>query len=97
MKKKKKYGLSPNLKDLEKSIKIQDVLQEMLNDADFFFKKSDKLSKKIEKKKIIASEIMKLFYKKIHAKMFKKKISFQNKVKLNFFDKISILSYLIFR
>ena len=93
----KKYGLSPNLKDLEKNIKIQDVLQEILNDADVFFKKSEKLSKKLEKKKIIASEIMKLFYKKIHLKMFKKKINFQSKVKLNFFDKISILGYLIFR
>ena len=34
---------------------------------------------------------MKLFYKKIHSKMFKKKINFKKKVKLNFFDKIFIL------
>ena len=95
--KKKKYGLPSNLKGLEKNIKIQDVLQEILNDADFFFKKSDRLSKKLEKKKIIASEIMKLFYKRIHLKMFKKKISFQSKVKLNFFDKIFILSNFLFR
>ena len=34
---------------------------------------------------------MRLFYKKIHSKMFKKKINLQKKVKLNFFDKVFIL------
>ena len=39
---------------------------------------------------MIGSEIMKLFYKKIHSKMFRKKINLQKKIKLNFFDKVSI-------
>ena len=70
--------------------KIQEILQEMLINADSHFKKSDYLLKSLDKKKMIGSEIMKLFYKKIHSKMFRKKINLQKKVKLNFFDKVSI-------
>ena len=40
---------------------------------------------------------MKEFYKKIHKKMFKKKINIKKKVKLNFFDKTIILINFILR
>ena len=61
------------------------------------FKKADKISKNLDKKKIIASELMKQFYKKIHKKMFNKNIDIEKKVRLNFFDKTFILINFIFR
>ena len=93
----KKYGIKRNISNLEKTKKIQEVLQEILSDADNFFKKADELSINFDKKKIVASELMKEFYKKIHKKMFKKKIYLKKKVKLNFFDKTIILFKFIFR
>ena len=93
----KKYGIKRNISNLEKTKKIQEVLQEILSDADNFFKKADELSINFDKKKIVASELMKEFYKKIHRKMFKKKIYLKKKVKLNFFDKTIILFKFIFR
>ena len=93
----KKYGIKRNISHLEKTKKIQEVLQEILRDADNFFKKADELSINFDKKKIVASELMKEFYKKIHKKMFKKKIYLKKKVKLNFFDKTIILFKFIFR
>ena len=45
---------------------------------------------------MIGSEIMKLFYKKIHSKMYKKKINYKKKIRLNFFDKVLIfLNFLL--
>ena len=77
--------------------KIQKVLQDILKDADKFFKKADKISINLDKKKIVASELMKQFYKKIHTKMFNKNINIKKKVKLNFFDKTLILIHFILR
>ena len=93
----KKYGIKTKIINLEKTNKIQEVLQEILKDADGFFKKADELSINFDKKKIVASELMKEFYKKIHQKMFKKKINIKKKVKLNFFDKTIILFNFILR
>ena len=93
----KKYGIKKNIKDLEKTNKIQDVLQDILRDADYFFKKADEISITLDKNKIVASELMKQFYKKIHQKMFNKKIDLKKKIKLNFFDKTLILVNFIFR
>ena len=93
----KKYGIKKKITNLEKAKKIQEVLQDILRDADNFFKKADELSINLDKKKIIASELMKQFYKKIHKKMFNKNINIQEKIKLNFFDKIFILIGFIFR
>ena len=69
----------------------------MLNDLDNHFKKSDYLLKSLDRNKMIGSEIMKLFYKKIHGKMYKKKINYQKKIRLNFFfDKLLIfLNFLL--
>ena len=69
----KKFGLKKDLKKLLSSPKIEFVLQEMLTIANKHFNKSDSLLERMDKKKLIGSEIMKLFYKKIHSKMFKKK------------------------
>ena len=86
-----KYRLKKNINELRyNSNDIQVVLQEMLTIANKHFKKADLLLKDLDKKKMIGSIIMRLFYKKIHSKMFKKKINLQKKVKLNFFDKIFI-------
>ena len=93
----KKYGLKKELLNIEKKKEVHDVLQEILKDAKEFFYQADIISKKIEKKKIIASEIMKKFYQKLHKKMYKKKLNFKKKVRLNIYDKISILMSLIFR
>ncbi len=92
-----KYGIKKNIKNIEKNLYIQDVLQEMLEEAKNEFEKSDLLRKGIDKKKIIGSEIMKLFYKSIHKKMFKKKINFKKKVKLNIWDKFLIFLNFTFR
>ena len=62
----------------------------MLTIANKHFKKADLLLRELDKKKMIGSVIMRLFYIKIHSKMFKKKINLHKKVKLNFFDKIFI-------
>ena len=75
----KKYGIKKNISNLEKTNKIQEVLQEILGDADDFFKKADEIINKFRQKKIIASELMKEFYKKIHKKMFKKKLILKKK------------------
>ena len=93
----KKYGIKGSLSNLDKTNKIQEVLQDILKDADKLFKKADKISKNLDKKKIIASELMKQFYKKIHKKMFNKNIDIEKKVRLNFFDKTFILINFIFR
>ena len=62
-----------------------------MHEANIFFEKSNIQAKKISKKQIVASEIMKTFYKAIHTKMFKKKIDIEKKIKLNYFQKIYIL------
>ena len=92
------HGLKKKLSDLtNNSEKIQSILQEMLEDANKHFKKSDYLLKSLDQKKMIGSEIMKLFYKKIHGKMYKKKINYKKKIRLNFFDKILIFFKFSFR
>ena len=54
-------------------------------------------SKQIEKKKILAPEIMKTFYKAIHSKMYNKKINLGNKIKLGSIEKVLILSLFFVR
>jgi len=93
----KKYRIKKDIKLLQENSKIQKVLQDILQEAKFFFDESDKLSKRIDKKKVIASEVMKHFYRKIHKKMFNKHLDLKKKVKLSFFDKISIFFYFIAR
>ncbi len=93
----KKYGIKRSILNLDKTNKIQKVLQDILKDADKFFKKADEISINLDKKKIVASELMKQFYKKIHTKMFNKNINIKKKVKLNFFDKTLILIHFILR
>ena len=93
----KKFGLKNELYNLENNKEIYNVLQDLLKDAKNFFDQSDKIAKTLEKNKIIASEIMKKFYQKLHKKMYKKKLNFNKKVRLNILDKILILINLILR
>ena len=85
------YGVKKDIKTIEHDPKLQNILQDILHEANIFFEKSNIEAKKISKKQIVASEIMKTFYKAIHTKMFKKKINIEKKIKLNYFQKIYIL------
>ena len=76
----RKFRIKKKLDKLENDPKIQKVLQEILKEAHSYFKKSDDLAKKISKSKIIAPEIMKLFYKKIHKKMWQKKLTLKKRL-----------------
>lgn len=87
----KKYKIKQNIKTISNDPKIQKIFQEILFEANQYFIKSDLEKKKIKKTKIIASEVMKTFYKAIHSKLFKKKINLNKKIKLNSFEKILIL------
>ncbi len=91
------YGVRKDIKTIMHEPKLQNILQDILREANIFFEKSNIEAKNISKKKIIASEIMKTFYKAIHAKMFKKKINIQKKIRLNYLQKIYILVLFTFR
>ena len=93
----KKFDIKKNLKKLEYHPNLQDVFQLVLKDANKLFNEAEILSKKLDKNKIIASEIMKSFYKAIHSKMYRKKINYKKKIKLNFLDKIFILIFFLRR
>ena len=85
-----KYQIEKNLKKLENNPYLQKIFQDILMDAENYFQKSLIESKSLDKKKIIEPEIMKLFYIKIHKKMFKKQININKRIKLSILDKISI-------
>ena len=87
----KKYEIERNIKTISNDPKIQNIFQEILFEANQYFIKSDLEKKKIKKTKIIASEVMKIFYKAIHSKLFKKRINLNKKIRLNPFEKILIL------
>ena len=87
----KKYEIEQNIKTISNDPKIQNIFQEILFEANQYFIKSDLEKKKIKKTKIIASEVMKIFYKAIHSKLFKKRINLNKKIRLNPFEKILIL------
>ncbi len=86
----KKYQIEKNLKKIEYNPYLQKIFQDILMEAETYFQKSLIESKSLDKKKIIAPEIMKLFYKKIHKKMFNKHININKRIKLSIWDKISI-------
>ena len=92
-----KYKIKKNLKDLCNSSELNLILQDLLEEANFYFLKSNKISLKLDSKKIIASETMKLFYETIHQKMYKKKIDLDKRIKLNFFEKLKIFIKIILR
>ncbi|MEL0125179.1 MAG: squalene/phytoene synthase family protein [Alphaproteobacteria bacterium] len=85
-----RYQIEKNLKKIKNNPYLQKIFQDILMEAETYFQKSLIESKNLDKKKIIASEIMKLFYKKIHKKMFKKHININKRIKLSIWDKISI-------
>ena len=92
----KKYGIKKEISVINKNPSLQNVLQEVLKEALRYFKKSDQLSKKLNEKQIIASEIMKFFYKALHKKMYNKKVDLTRKVRLNLLDKFQIfLKFLV--
>ena len=93
----KKYSIKKDMKVLIKSQFLQRILQDLLKDAGKYFDKAEKEALKLDKKKIIASEIMKLFYYRIYKKMAKKKISIRTKIKLSIWDKLAIFFNILMR
>ena len=85
-----KYKIKKDIKKIKHNPFLQNIFQDILKDAQTYFQKSLVESKSLDKKKIVASEIMKLFYKKIHKKMFMKHIDINKKIKLSIWDKVSI-------
>ena len=85
-----KYQLEKDLRKIKNNPYLQKIFQDILMEAETYFQKSFVESKSLDKKKIIASEIMKLFYKKIHKKMFNKHININKRIKLSIWDKVSI-------
>tara|TARA_A100001015_G_C15041352_1_gene739863 strand:- start:1350 stop:2186 length:837 start_codon:yes stop_codon:yes gene_type:complete len=86
-----RYGIKKNIKTIINEPKLQNIFQDILKEADNYFNKATMESKKIDKKKIIAAEIMKSFYNAIHSKLYNKEIRFKNKVKLGLIEKAYIL------
>ncbi len=86
----KKYKIEKNLKLLKNNPNLQNILQDLLTEANMYFLESDKLSESFDKKNIVGSEVMKLFYRTLHKKMFKKKIDLNKKISLNLIDKFII-------
>ncbi len=92
-----RYGVKKNIKTIVNEPKLQNIFQDILKDAENYFNQATMESKQIEKKKILAPEIMKTFYKAIHSKMYNKKISLGNKIKLGSIEKVLILSLFFVR
>jgi len=86
-----KYKMKKKLKTIIDEQNLQSIFQDILSEANNYYERSLIESKKISKKKIIASEIMKVFYKALHSKMYKKKINIRSRVKLNYIEKIFFL------
>ena len=84
------------MKTLLNSPELHQVLQDLLEEAEQYFLEAEKVSYKLDKEKIKASETMKLFYKTIHNKMYKKKFNYRKKIKLNIFEKIIIFFKILF-
>ena len=67
------YGVKKDIKTIMHDPKLQNILQDILHEANIFFEKSNIEAKKISKKQIIASEIMKTFIKQFTQKCLKKR------------------------
>ena len=93
----KKYSVKKDMASLQVSPYLQNIFQDILDDADIYYKKSYNESLNFDRNKIIASELMKLFYEKIHKKMFKKFIDTKKKIKLSLLDKAAIFYIFITR
>ena len=91
------YNIKKDIKTLINKPKLQNILQDMLTQANDYFNRADKEAGKINKKKIIASELMKAFYKKIHKKLFRKKINLKERIRLNFIEKFLIILIFLIR
>ena len=87
----KENKIPQKMTNLLDSPNLSKVLQDLLEEAEQYFLKAEEISCKLDKDKIRASEIMKLFYKTIHNKMYKRNFNLRKKIKLNFFEKIIIL------
>ena len=86
----KQNRVPQKMTNLLSSPNLSKVLQDLLEEAEQYFLKAEEISTKLDRDKIRGSEIMKLFYKKIHNKMYKKNFDLKKKIKLNFFEKIII-------
>ena len=86
-----KYSIRKDMNTLVKSPFLQKLLQDILEDAEKYFNKAKRETLKLDKNKIHAPELMKLFYFKIFKKMYEKEICIQDKIRLSTWDKLTIL------
>ena len=86
----KQNKVPQKMTNLLDSPNLSKVLQDLLEEAEQNFLRAEEISTKLDKDKIRASEIMKLFYKTIHNKMYKKNYNLKKKIKITFFEKIII-------
>ena len=87
-----KFKIKKKISNLENEPKLQLIFQEILDEANSLFKKAELESRKIDRNKIIASELMKVFYKSIHEKMHKKFINVKKRIKLSNMEKIILIT-----
>ena len=85
-----KHSIKRDMNILVKSPLLPKLLQDILEDAETYFKKAKSESLKLDKDKILAPELMKLFYYKIFKKMYEKDISIKDKIKLSIWDKFEL-------
>ena len=78
-------------KNLINSPKIKLLCNELLKEAKNYYDLAESLSKKLDKRKLKAPELMKLMYQSIHQKMLSPNWIVQSKVKLSKLEKILII------
>ena len=81
----KQNKIPQKMTNLLYSPNLSKVLQDLLEEAEQYFLKAEEISFKLDKDKIRASQIMKLFYKTIHNKMYKRNFDLKKKNKAEFF------------
>ena len=87
--------MKPN--ELMKSEKLEIVRGEVFQLAEKYYFLADNEATKIDKRYIVASEIMKEMYFRLFQKMKKKKWNYKKRVRLSFYDKFFIIFSVLLR
>ena len=87
--------MKPN--ELMKSEKLEIVREEVFQLAEKYYFLADNEATKIDKRYIVASEIMKEMYFRLFQKMKKKKWNYKKRVRLSFYDKFFIIFSVLLR
>ena len=87
--------MKPN--ELMKSEKLEIVRGEVFQLAEKYYFLADNEATKIDKRYIVASEIMKKMYFRLFQKLKKKKWNYKKRVTLSFYDKFFIIFSVLLR